>query len=142
MDCFEAITDVEKAQALLLSLGQQWDGFMAMNRTFYAVTPALCVAWTKAGQIYHDSESGSLLVLGARFQAERALHIACMSGDLDKCLTFAEQKACELAVPKLICLFPPAATAIRQALLQHGFQPDSANYIVMEAELSPISQTS
>ncbi|HBK86053.1 MAG TPA: hypothetical protein DDZ53_08515 [Firmicutes bacterium] len=134
IDGFRVI-DPAKAQALLLPLGEQWDGFMVMNRTFYAVTPELCAAWAKAGQVYHDAESNSLLVLGARFQADQTLHIACMSGDLKKCLTFAEQKARELVVPKLTCLFSPKATAISQTLLQHGFQADPSDYIVMEVAI-------
>lgn len=132
---FKQITDAVDATNLLLSLKQQWNGFLVMNRTFYALTPELCAAWTAEGKIYHEPTGNSLLALGARFQADRALQVACLSGDLQRCLAFAAQRARQYSVPKLQCLFPPQATELEQTLVQHKYQLDSSDYIVMEVSL-------
>lgn len=129
---FERVSENAHAQDLILPLKAEWTGFMVMNRTFYTISPALCTSWVNEGKVFYDETSQSVLVLGARFQAEQALHIACLGGDVAKCLAFAEQLARNLAAPKLICLFPPHATALEQALLQYGFRVDPSDYIVME----------
>lgn len=129
---FEQVTEIAHAQDLVLPLRAEWTGFMVMNRTFNAVSPALCTSWVNEGKVFYDETSQSVLALGARFQADQALHIACLCGDFVKCLAFAEQAARELLVPKLICLFPPQATALERALLQYGFRIDPSDYIVME----------
>lgn len=134
-DSFVPILDSARSKELLLPFSRQWTGFMVMNRTFYPVTPALCEIWSEEGKIYTDEASDSLLVIGARFQADKALHIACLGGDMDKCLAFAEQKAKELCVPKISCLFPHAETGIQQALLNQGYRLDGPDYIVMEVSV-------
>lgn len=133
---FQQVNDCVRAQELIMPLNGVWTGFMVMNRTFYAFSPSLCTSWANEDKVYYDEASQSMLVLGARFQAEQSLHIACLSGNIAKCLAFAEHKAHQLAVPKLVCLFPSQATALAAALLQYGFQPDAADYIVMEYKSS------
>jgi hypothetical protein len=129
---FHHVTDPNQATELLLPHKQQWGGFLVMNRTFYQLTPALCVAWAEEGKVYHHKASGSVLVLGARFLADQALHIACMVGDHARCLAFAEQSARLHGVPKLQCMFPPGFTALQDALLQRGYQLEPSDFIVME----------
>lgn len=129
---FKRVTDGQQARQLLLALTENWPGFVVMNRTFYAFSAPLCDKWTHEGKVYHDPASNSTIILGARFQAEKGLHLAYMNGDLAKCLAFAEQKARQLAVSKLICLYPQQAGAVEKALVEFGFQLDATEYIVME----------
>jgi hypothetical protein len=131
----QAVTDPNQAARLLMSLRESSAGFVIMNRTFYALTEQLCAAWADEGKIYHDAETGSVLALGARFQADIALHIACMAGDLDRCLMFAEQQARLLGVPKLQSMLPPGHH-FESKLPQQGFQADASDCIVMEVSLS------
>lgn len=132
---FLPVTDPSRAKELLLPFALEWTGFLVMNRTFYAVTPALGAAWAAEGKVYHDPATDSVLVLGARFQADLALHISCMRGDLTKCLAFAREKARELSVLKLQCLFPAQSTNIEESLVARGYELDPGDYIVMEVTL-------
>ena len=129
---FIQVTDPVRATELLMLFEEQWTGFLVMNRTFYALSPALCTAWASEGKVYYDANSDSVIVLGARFQADLALNIACLGGDVEKCLAFAEQQARELAVPRVQCMFPPTAAVIEQAMLSHGYQVELSDCIVME----------
>lgn len=132
---FTLVTDADRACELLLPCKQAWNGFLVMNRTFYELTPALCRKWAEEGKVYHEAATGSVIVLGARFQADLGLHIACLEGDLQRCLAFAAIAAQSCAAPKLFCLFPPSIEEIEQALLQSGCKLDSSDYIVMEITL-------
>lgn len=135
-DTFRAIADPVRARDILLPLKQPWAGYMVMNRTFYSITRELGLAWASEGKIYYDDISSSLIVLGARFQADLALHVAGLGGNLEKCLDFAEHRARELRVPKLSCLFPYNESQIEQALLSRGYRLDTSEYIVMEVSVT------
>lgn len=132
---FAQITDPDRASELLLTEKQAWNGFLVMNRTFYELTPTLCREWAREGKVYYEEATGSLLVLGARFQADLGLHIACLGGNLQRCLAFAAGCARNSLAQKLFCLFAPQAAEIEQALLQSGFRLDASEYIVMEGSL-------
>lgn len=134
---FELITDPEQASELLLPYHTQWAGFLVMNRTFYALTPALCQTWANAGMIYGD-DSGNVVVLGSRFMPKQALHIACFGQAASDCLSFAQHRARELGVARLQCMFPPSATEIEQTLLQRGFQLEASDCIVMEVRVQGV----
>ncbi len=132
---FVQVTDPDRASKLLLPEKPAWNGFLVMNRTFYELTPTLCGEWAREGKVYYEAATDSLLVLGARFQADLGLHLSCLGGNLQRCLAFAARAARFSAAPKLFCLFPPQAAEIEQALLQSGFGLDSSDYIVMEISL-------
>ncbi len=131
---FTPVEDADQAVKLLMPYSSEWTGFLIMNRTFYALTPALCRAWAKAGMVYEDG-MGNVIAVGARFMEKQALHIACMGSDLGACLSFAQLQARTLAVPRIQCMFPPSATHLQQALIQYGFELETSDFIVMEAKL-------
>lgn len=130
---FIHVTDPERASALVMPHKERWTGFMVMNRTFCAITPATCAAMAREGMVYEHLGSGSVIVLGARFMHKQALHIALIAGDEEACLGFARHKAVELSVAKLQCMFPPTVQEIQATLLASGFQLEESDCIVMEA---------
>jgi GNAT superfamily N-acetyltransferase len=131
---FQQITDIGQAVDLLMPLAQKWHGHFVMNRTFYAITPALCRDWTQKGLVYTEPSTGSVLIAGARFMPEQALHISVLQGDIQACLNFAMQKGIEVDAEKLSCLFPPSAKDIQESLLGYGFELEKSDFIVMANE--------
>jgi len=132
---FSQVTNPEKATALLMPSREKWTGFFVMNRTFYAITPALCADLAQKGFVYEDPTSGSVVTIGARFMPEQALHIGIFRGNVTACLTFAMQKGGECGAERLSCLFPSSAKEIQHSLLQHGFQLEVSDFIVMEVQV-------
>ncbi len=130
---FQPITDPDEATALLMPHRAAWHGFLVMNRTFYTLTPALCAALARQGQVYADPSRQSVLTLGARFMPEQALHIGLFAGDEAACLAFALHQGLARATGRLSCLLVAAATPIQATLLAHGFQRETSEFIVMES---------
>ncbi|MCB0124304.1 MAG: GNAT family N-acetyltransferase [Caldilineaceae bacterium] len=132
---FQPVTDPHRAYQLIGQHRDNWHDFLVMNRTFYKITPALCTWLTVAGQVYEEPASESIMVIGARFMPEEALHIGFFGGDVTKCLRFALQQGCAAGVPRLNCIFPAASFAVYDALLQADFHPLDATLIVMETHV-------
>ncbi|MFT7585437.1 MAG: N-acetylglutamate synthase-like GNAT family acetyltransferase [Cellvibrionaceae bacterium] len=132
---FHPITDPRQATALIMEHSLDWNDFLVMNRTFYKLTPELCAYLVQLGQVYQEPISGSVVVLGARFMPEQALHLGLFAGDHDVCLQFARAKAAEIGVKQLSCLFPASALVTKQALGAHGFEPNAAEFIVMRGDV-------
>ena len=132
---FRLVTDPRRAIALLMPLREKWTGFLVMNRTFFSLTPILCKHLTEKEMVYEDPESGSVVVIGARFLPERALHIAFFEGDPNECLGFALEKGVERGAARLNCDFPPSAVDIQEALIESGFTLTESDFIVMEVHL-------
>lgn len=130
---FVQVTDPARAAALLLPHHEAWAGFVVMNRTFYALGPDLCADFARAGRVYEDAATGSIVVAGARFMPEQALHIACFAGDAPACLDFAAQLSLARGAGRLSCLFPSAAAGLQATLTGHGFGLESSDFIVMES---------
>ncbi len=130
---FTEVSDPDRAAQLIMPHAERWTGFMVMNRTFMAINPATCAAMAREGRVYEHQPTGSLIVLGARFMPQSALHIALLGGDEDACLEFARWKATELRVPKLQIMFPPTAEHIQGRLLAKGFQVEESECVVREA---------
>lgn len=130
---FTPVTDPERTAHLLMPHAARWTGFVVMNRTFYALTPILCADFARAGRVFEERASGSVIVLGARFMPEQALHIGLYAGDTQACLDFAAHLGIERGAGRLSCLFPPAAVDIQAALTERGFRLESSDFIVMES---------
>jgi ribosomal protein S18 acetylase RimI-like enzyme len=79
-------------EALLAPHYAQMGGFVAVNRTFFPVRAGLGENFAARGWLFADEED-NLLCAGARFQPEKALHIAFLHGDGDKLLRFAAKLA-------------------------------------------------
>ncbi len=129
---FQAVTDGDEAVKLLAPHAADWAHFHIMNRTFFKASPALWKDWAGRGWVYHHPESKSILILGARFIPEQALHMAMFSGDTDRILAFAAGKAREKGNDRLQCMVPAARSDLREMLEQKGFVADSYDCIVME----------
>lgn len=130
---FMPVSDPERAAALLMPHAPRWTGFVVMNRTFYALSPILCADFARAGRVFEERASGSVVVLGARFMPEQALHIGLYAGDTRACLDFAAHLGVERGAGRLSCLFPPAAADIQSALTERGYRLESSDFIVMES---------
>ncbi len=137
---FQVVTDPLLATELLLSYREQWQGFLVINRTFYAITPALAGHLAGQGQIYHDANTRSTMTLGARFLPHQALHIGILGGDLSACLPFAIQKGIALGAESLSCYTPAGIvecqTEIQDELSRYDFQAEPSHLIVMETRLA------
>ena len=128
---FTPVTNPKRTMALLMPNGDAWRDFVVMNRTFYKLTPELCVYLTQQGQVYADS-SDNVVVLGARFSPEQALHLTMFVGDDQAILTFAIQHAQTAGTQRLDCLLPDSAIAEQDVLHNYAFQPHPSPYIVMK----------
>jgi GNAT superfamily N-acetyltransferase len=133
---FTLVRDGDEAASLLMPHGDAWSGFLVMNRTYYAFTPALCRYLAERGMVYAQAGSGSVVVLGARFMPEDALHIGVLAGDLRACLDFAAATCRERRASRLNVQLPPAAVETHEVLTQCGFQTQAADFIVMERRLA------
>jgi len=132
---FKRITDPDIATELLMPLGEKWGGWMVMNRTYFKWSPELCKWLTEKGMVYKDEETGSVVVMGARFMEGIQLHIGLFDGDPEKCLKFAQVKGADKGVGSMHCLYPDDKTGIEQALLDYGFEMEASPFIVMEINL-------
>lgn len=132
---FRQVTEPNQVSELLLTQADQWGGYLVMNRTFYKVTPELCVYLVKNGQVYYAPKDGRILVAGARFMPEAALHIGHFDGSIDNILPYAVQLARAAKSDRLSCLFPSSKIDIQQSLLACGFQLEPSEFLVMERHI-------
>ncbi|HPH96106.1 MAG TPA: GNAT family N-acetyltransferase [Anaerolineaceae bacterium] len=133
---FVPVRDVEMAASLLFSLREKWPGFMVLNRTFYAFNQALANFLVERGMLYHDADGKNLVVLGARFMPQQALHIGLMDGDYTACLAFAMHLAAVKGVGSLQCLSPVGAKEAQAEMTRQGFQFEASEFIVMGVDLA------
>ena len=131
---FRALESPREASELIMPRAEKWGGFMVMNRTFYAITPELCAFLAHKGMVYADPR-GNLLVAGARFMPEQALHLGMFHGEVEPCLAFALHIGAQSGAAKLSCLFPARARDIKAELAGFGFQFEPSGFIVMEARI-------
>jgi len=127
---FTSVQDPREATDLLMPHKDDWSSWLVMNRTFYRFSPALCKYLTKLGMVYKDEKRRSVVVLGARFMPEQALHIGVWGGDADACIRFAIWKAAEREIPLISCFHHATATKVGEALAGYGFKRDASDYIV------------
>lgn len=129
---FAPVTDADRVAELLLPHRDVWAGFAVMNRTFYALGPALCSDFARAGQVFEQVATGSVVVAGARFLPEQALHVALFAGDVPACVGFAARLARARGAGRLSCLFPAAAAGLQATLTGLDFSLEPSDFIVME----------
>lgn len=132
---FEPVIDPERAVSLIMPQADVWNGFLVMNRTFYRITPALCRDFTLKGFIFEDRVTGSLVILGARFMPEQALHIGLYSGDLQACIGFAKHLGARRGAGRLNWMFPASLQHVKTAALENGFQLEKGECIVMRVDV-------
>lgn len=132
---FKKIIDPQKAVDILLPLRNKWGEWMVMNRTFYRWSPVLCEWLADKEMIYIDEETGSIIVMGARFMKDKQLHIGLFDGDVKKCLEYAHLQGEANGVKSIHCLYPHNKNEIEKVLLDYGFRMEASPFIVMEINL-------
>jgi ribosomal protein S18 acetylase RimI-like enzyme len=118
-------------EAMAAYAGQE-SGFICLNRTFYAHNPDTIAGLAGDGRVFIHPETGSALVLGARFQRFKGLHLAAPIGDIERCLRFAVAYTAAEGLPRLTCTFATDNTYLPGLLTDMGFVPEPAPTVVME----------
>lgn len=121
----------EEAVEALMPLKDTVGGFLCINHTFYEVDPENCRGFAAQGWVYGDG-AGSALVMGARFQPDKALYIAAATGDRRRALSFALNMAVLTGVSKMTAHFPQGNGELEEFYKKHGFQADRSDDVVME----------
>ncbi|MGB1252052.1 MAG: GNAT family N-acetyltransferase, partial [Candidatus Promineifilaceae bacterium] len=129
---FRPIFNPTTATNRIMPHAAAWGDFLVMNRTFYKLTPDLCADLARRRLVYANADS--LIVLGARFMPDTALHIGLFAGQTSACLKFANQLAAQQAIPKLSCLFPITSQPIKNILQTDNWAFNKATFIVMEVD--------
>ncbi len=122
----------QRAVQLILPLKEKYNNYFTFNRTFHHINEANAKQFAIEGKVFEDTQSGSFIVCGARFQHQTALHIAMMDGDLDRCIDFAVNYAKAQGIPKISCTFALDNPQLQQALIQRGFEAESGTIITKE----------
>lgn len=124
--------NAQRASELVLPMQAEYGNHMVFNRTFFHINVANARCFAAEGKVFEDSESGSFIVCGARFQHNAALHIAMMGGDYDRCIDFAVQYAKAIGAAKVSCTFTLENEKLEAALKARGFTPDASDIITKE----------
>lgn len=122
----------QRAGELVAPMREEYNDYMVFNRTFFHVNEANARCFATEGKVFEDSEDGSFIVCGARFQHNVTLHIAMMGGDYDHCIDFAINHAKAMGVPKVSCTFALGNEKLEKALQARGFQAESSDLITKE----------
>lgn len=122
----------KRAVELIVPKKEEYNDYMIFNRTFYHVNEENAKGFAMEGKVFEDTESGSFIVCGARFQHQVTLHIAMMGGDYEKCLDFAVNYAEAQGLSKVSCTFAIENERLENALKARGFVAESSDLITME----------
>lgn len=129
---FETITSPDDAWRLIERDSELWGGYGIMNRTFLRLSKELVSFWTSKSFISRHIGSDSIIIMGARFMPEKAVHIAYMSGDIGLLTKYAISKSKYLGVDRLQCMYPEGQSYISEKLSEFGFIVEPYSCIVME----------
>ena len=110
-------------------------GFICLNRTFYEHNPDTLAGFGAEGKVFVHPETGSALILGARFQREKGLHMAVPVGDIDLCIRFASAYTVAQGLPRLTCTFGVDDKVVEARLTAAAFAPEPYATIVMEGRV-------
>jgi len=103
--------------------------FIVLNRTFYPVCEGLAKILVQNNWIY-ESDCG-IIIMGYRFQPQKALHIAYMKGDNNKLLAHACIKAAEIGAKSLTAMHPYDNECESEFLQSRGFTKNPTDYITL-----------
>ncbi|MBR5501870.1 MAG: hypothetical protein IKV55_02430, partial [Oscillospiraceae bacterium] len=117
---------------LILPMKQRYGNYMSLNRTFYRINEANAKQLAAEGKVFEDTESGSFIVCGARFQHQAALHIAMMGGNYNRCIDFAVNYAKAQGLKKVSCTFALENQKLESALKARGFVAENGDLITKE----------
>lgn len=103
--------------------------FIVINRTFYPVKDGLA-KMLAANKWLYICDHG-VIVMGYRFQPQKALHIAFMQGDKTKLLEFACAKAADIGAKSLSAMRVYNDYEEYEFLTSHGFIKSDTDYITL-----------
>lgn len=129
---FIPLTDPEMVAGALAPYEGGYQGYFCMNRTYHRCNASLYRYLAKEQNVWFNGES--VVVLGARFLKDRALHIGMMGGDLDACVRLAISELSKSGLPKLTAVIPSERDDLRAALERYGFQFPESQIIVLERD--------
>ncbi len=118
--------------SILLNEKKQYQDYVCSNRTFYRINYPNMEGFLCEHKVYKDEMSGSVIVLGSRFQHQKALHILMMIGDLDKCIEFAKYHASNLNISKIICTISIENHKVISALIENRFELEKSTLVTLE----------
>ncbi len=106
--------------------------YAVLNRTFYPMKPGMGKHFGENGWVWGD-DNGQFLVIGARFQQDKALHIPFYHGDTSTMLSLAHGIAAQTQSETLRVMMPYHADL---PSLFPGFAPKPYDVITMWSELA------
>ncbi|MCL2006609.1 MAG: GNAT family N-acetyltransferase [Treponema sp.] len=109
------------------------EGFVCLNRTFYEKNPDTYAGMGAEGRAF--IQGSTALILGARFQRNKGLHMANPIGDVELALRFAIFYTAKLNLPKLTCTFDLKDKGLEKMLTSIGFRNEPYTTIVMEGKV-------
>lgn len=112
-----------------------YHGYVVMNRTYYRLNPETCRGLATAGMVWYEADSGSVAVIGARFQPDKGLHIALLGGDCLRGLALARALAKGRGSGRLVCNFALENPMLEGLLVENGFTTAGGDLITMEVKL-------
>ncbi len=133
---FKHVSDVDKAVEEILKSNNQYHNRICMNRTFYKLTEEIIRMFVMEGKVFVDEESNSYVIIGARFQHEKAMHLALINGDYDKCIDFSISYTKANGNDKLSCTFALENQKLQSALENRGFKFDDIELITKCVDLT------
>ncbi len=125
----------DEAARLLTPYFDTNNGSAVMNRTYYRLNAETFCGLAAAGMVWHEASSGSIAVVGARFQPDKGLHIGLLGGDIVRGLSLARALAKARGSGRLVCNFALENTALEAALKEGGFTAPGEDFITMEVKL-------
>ncbi len=126
------LLDYNKANELLTPFINEYNNYLVMNRTFYRFNEDTIKGLSVEGKVFYDEKTNSVIVIGSRFLKNKALHIALMKGDLNKCLSFAKTLAKIQGIEKLTCTFSLENKELEQFLEKNKFIKENSKLKTME----------
>lgn len=121
-----------RASELILPMRDEYNNYMTFNRTFFHINDFNARCFAAEGKVFEDAKDGNIIVCGARFQHNAALHIAMMGGDYDRCIDFAVNYARAIGVPKISCTFALENEKLESVLQARNFQREPSDLITKE----------
>jgi len=124
------LVEENSGEAILSKYYDNMGNFAVVNRTFYPVGPGMGKAFARNEWLYSDKE-GNVIVVGYRFQPERALHISFMWGDTEKLMKFASNMAIQIGSSSLSAIRPYDDKSQQDLLEGYGFIKGESDLITL-----------
>ncbi len=129
------LTDPITAMNDIMPHKEKFGSHFVLNRTFYRFNEENISAMSMDSLVFKNSQTGSIVMCGARFQHLKAMHIGFMAGDMDECLEFIKRYAYSHKIPKIICTFPIPNKELEEFLADNNFVKEPSDLIVMEIKI-------